>query len=197
MLGGPSAVPLSVSHVWLEVEQAKEVCGGCIGDFIWCDIEETRQDLSRLRYERRLIALAALGSGGEPWRIRFNEDTVERHAGGNIAERLRLGIGEIAGERDQEAKVQRAASLFPTTAKAVHDPAKSGWPPMFIQNHKEIVPGVSGLVSASAMDQDRPLARRGNLKLADEASALRVSRSALMIVVKADFATGDDLRLGE
>ena len=47
------------------------------------------------------------------------------------------------------------------------------------------------------MDQDGPLARGGNLKLADEACSLHVARSALVIVVEADFAAGDDFRLGQ
>ncbi len=47
------------------------------------------------------------------------------------------------------------------------------------------------------MDQDRPLARRGNLKLVDEASSLYIVRSAIVIVIEADFAAGDDFRLGE
>ena len=47
------------------------------------------------------------------------------------------------------------------------------------------------------MDEDGPFARRGNLELADEARALHVVRGALVIVVEADFAAGDDFRLGQ
>ncbi len=147
--------------------------------------------------KRGLIALAATGCGCEPRGVRFHEDAVERHAGGNIAKRLRLGIGEIAGKRNQEAKVQRAASLVPATAKAVHDSAKSSWPPMFLQNLEKIVPCVGGLVRSAAMDQDGPLARFGDLKLADETIPLLVARSTFVIVVESDFAAGDHFRLGQ
>ena len=47
------------------------------------------------------------------------------------------------------------------------------------------------------MDEDGPLARGGNLKLADETGALHVVRGALVIVVEADFAAGYDFRLGQ
>ena len=47
------------------------------------------------------------------------------------------------------------------------------------------------------MDENGPLAHRGNLKLADETRALHVVRGALVIVVEADFAAGYDFRLGQ
>jgi hypothetical protein len=47
------------------------------------------------------------------------------------------------------------------------------------------------------MDEDGPLARRGNLELADQALALHVVRRALVVVVEADLAAGNHLRLGQ
>ncbi len=47
------------------------------------------------------------------------------------------------------------------------------------------------------MDEDGPFARSGNLELANEPRPLHVARGALVIVVEADFAAGDDFRLGQ
>ncbi len=47
------------------------------------------------------------------------------------------------------------------------------------------------------MDEDGALARGGDFKLADEACALDVVRRALVVVVEADLAAGDDFGLGE
>ena len=47
------------------------------------------------------------------------------------------------------------------------------------------------------MDQDRPLAGCRDFQLAEEAFALHFVRSALVVVVEANFAAGDDFRLGE
>jgi hypothetical protein len=47
------------------------------------------------------------------------------------------------------------------------------------------------------MDQDRPLASSGYLQLEDEAFPLHRVRSAFVIVVEADFAAGNHLRLGQ
>ena len=68
---------------------------------------------------------------------------------------------------------------------------------MLLEDEKKIVPGVGGFVGPAAVDEDGPLARGGNLELADEALALHVARRALVVVVEADFAAGDDFGLGE
>ncbi len=47
------------------------------------------------------------------------------------------------------------------------------------------------------MNQDGPLAGGGDFKQADEAFTLDIMRRALVIVIETDFATGDDLWLGE
>ena len=48
-----------------------------------------------------------------------------------------------------------------------------------------------------AMDEDGPLAGGGDFELADEALALDAVRRAFVVVVEADFAAGDDFRLGQ
>ncbi len=47
------------------------------------------------------------------------------------------------------------------------------------------------------MDQDRPLARRGNLQLLDQALTLHRVRCALVIIVEPNLSAGNHLRLGQ
>ena len=93
-----------------------------------------------------LVALAAIGGGREPGRVGFDQDAVERQAGGHVAQGLRLGVGEVAGKGDEEAEVERAPRLLPPAAEAVHDAAQAGVAPVVVQNQEEIVPGVGGSV---------------------------------------------------
>ncbi len=68
---------------------------------------------------------------------------------------------------------------------------------MFLQNQKQVVPGVGGLVCAAAVNEDGPLTRSGDLQLADQPGTLHVARRAFVVVVEADFSAGDDLGLGQ
>ena len=54
----------------------------------------------------RLIALAAIGRRSQPGRVGFNQNAVQGQPRGHIAQRLRLGIGQIAGKGDEETQVE-------------------------------------------------------------------------------------------
>ena len=133
----------------------------------------------------------------EPGGVGFDQDAVERHAGRHVAQGLRLGIGKIAGKRDQKTKIERALRLLPTPAETVHYAAKAGGRPVFFEHFEKIVPGVGCAIFRPAMDEDRPLARGGDLELADKPFALNGMGRALVVIVQADLAAGDDFRFGE
>ena len=76
-------------------------------------------------------------------------------------------------------------------------PPRPVLPPMRLQNLEKIVPGVGRPVFRPAMDQDGPLARGGDFELANQPFALHLMRRALVVVVEADLAAGDHLRLGQ
>ena len=157
----------------------------------------SRQDAGGADDPGRLIALAAIGRRGQPGGIGLDQNGVEGQAGGHVAQGLGLGIGEIAGERDQKTEVERAAGLLPSAAEAVHDAAQAVGAPVDLEDFKEVVPGVGGLVCAPAMDEDGALAGGGNFELADQARALDRMGRAFVVVVEADFAAGDDLGLDQ
>jgi hypothetical protein len=87
--------------------------------------------------------------------------------------------------------------LFIAAAEAVHHAAQTSRPPMRFQNLEEVVPCVSRPILWPAMDENGPLARGGYFKLANQSFALHRVRRALVVVVQADLAAGNDLRLSQ
>ena len=116
-----------------------------------------RQCLSRLRHKCRLIALAPERSWSEPGRVSLHQYAIEGDACSDIAQGLRLGVGEVAGERDEKAEIERAPRLLPTPAETMHYAAKAGRCPVFFQHLKKVVPGVCRAIFWPAMNQDRRL----------------------------------------
>ena len=116
---------LSVSHVWPDGKQPKEVSvvAAAISSLVtlsnparvWAVWTTKAGSLRWPRWGAGASQGASVSTRSHPAATR-----------GHIAERLRLGIGEIAGKRDQESEVERAARLLPSAAEAVHDAAQSG-----------------------------------------------------------------------
>ncbi len=179
------------------MKQSAEVFRGGIGDLLRGDGEEAGEGLGGTGDEGRFVAFAAVGCGGEPGGIGLDKDAVEGELRGDVAQGLGLGVGEVAGEGDEKAAVERAAGLFIARAEAMHDAAEAGVAPVGIKGQEKMVPGVGAFVGAAAVDGNRALAGGGYFKQTDEAGALDVVGCALMVVVEADLATGDDFRLGE
>jgi hypothetical protein len=69
---------------------------------------------------------------------------------------------------------------------------------MLLEDEKKIVPGVGGFICAPAVDEDGPLASAAAISSwRMRPITLHVAGRALVVVVEADFAAGDDFRLGE
>src|ERR1700733_9863397 len=173
-----------------QLKQPVEVSSRRSGDLFGLPAHGLGQHLRRPHHKGGLVAHAAIGSGREPGSISFDKDSIERHLGRHIAKILRLGISEIAGERNKKTHVERPPRLLPTGPEAVHDAAQGSSCPMLLENQEEIVPRVGGFVCAAAMDQDGPLARGGNLELADQSLVLHPVRRAFVIVIEPDLAAG-------
>jgi len=69
--------------------------------------------------------------------------------------------------------------------------------PIRIEGQEQVIPGVCGSVFWAAMDQDGTLAGGRNFKLTNQTCPLNVVWCAFVVVVEADFATGNHFRLGE
>src|ERR1700691_108670 len=188
---------LSVSHVSPKTKQPAEVFRGGGGDFLVGNLQQTGQGMGGAGHKGGFVALAAVGSGSQPGSVGLDQNPIQWDSGGNLAQGLGFGIGEIAGKRDEEAQGERAAALLPSATKAVHHAAQAGRPPVGFKDFEEIVPGVAGFVGSAAVDEYGALAGGSYFELPDETRTLDQVRSALVVVVEADFAAGNDFRLGE
>ena len=61
--------------------------------------------------------------------IGLNEHAVERHDGGRVANVLRLGIGDVAGEGNDETQIERGLGVLDRAGEAVQDAARVRWKP--------------------------------------------------------------------
>src|SRR5262249_44220581 len=76
-----------------------------------------RQERRRVGDERRLVALAALGNGGQVGAVRLNEQAVGRHLLRHVAQRLGVLVRHHAGEGDVHGTPSVPAA-FTTSTKA-------------------------------------------------------------------------------
>jgi len=88
-------MPLSVSHVWVKLKKPIEVFRGSGGDFGLGNVEQLGQCAGRLDDKSRFVTLAALRCRREPGRVGFDEYSIQRHARGYVAQRLRLGVSQV------------------------------------------------------------------------------------------------------
>src|SRR5271170_1998235 len=93
----------------------------------------------------RFVALAAVGHRREERRVGFDEHAIERDLRENVADGLRFGEGDIAGEGDQEAEIHGAAGVGPLAGEAVQDAAERGGRPLRFEHCERVVPGVGGV----------------------------------------------------
>ena len=78
---------------------------------------------------------------------------------GGIADGLRLGKSDVAGEGDEEAEVDGAARVLDGAGEAVQDATEASLTPMAIQQVERVVPcgGIAGAgaLRGAAVDDDR------------------------------------------
>ena len=142
-----------------------------------------------------LIAFAPVGDGSEVGTIGFEKEAVERDHGGSVLNVGGLGVGEVSGEGEDEAEIERGASLGEVSGEAVHDAAEAGCGPLLVEDGEKIVPGVGAVLAGAAVDEDGKLDRGSQCELLAEDLLLRVAWGMVVVVVEADFADGDDARM--
>lgn len=80
-----------------------EVFGGQGGEFQGGDAAEGCEGGCGVGDQGGLVALAAVGDGGEKGAVGLDQNAVRRGCESGIADGLRLWVGEIAGEGEVEA----------------------------------------------------------------------------------------------
>ena len=130
-----------------------EVGGGEGGDVFERDAAQRGQALGGVDDQRGLVLLSAVRDGGEEWRVRLDQDAVGGRKGRNLAQAGGPGVGQVAGEREIEAEVERTPRLLDSAGEAVQD---SGWNRAAILR----VP-----VRVQQLQQTPPMRRRGRISL--------------------------------
>ena len=184
-------------------------CGEC-GDLFRGNSAQPSEALRGVDHQGRLVLPAAVRNGREERRIGFDQNAVggSRHC--NLAQADGLGIGEVAGEGEIEAEVERVAGLLDGSGEAVQDTGGDSVPrlgvPVGLDQFQHVFPGIGcgelffgfgrGQLRGPAMDQDGLARCCGHLHLGDEGGALHSDWRVLdVVVVEADLANGNDVRV--
>src|ERR1700720_402657 len=116
-------------------------------------------------YKYWLVAFAAMRHRRQKWRVGFDEQAFQWHFLGSIADRLRFGKCQVAGERDHEAQIKGAFRVWPGACEAVQNSSQSAGFPMSFQKSEAILPGVVAARGWPAVHYDRQFGRSRQLHL--------------------------------
>ncbi len=141
------------------------------------------------------VAFAAVGDGGEVGTVGFEEEAVEGDEGCGVPDVLRLGVAEVSGEGEDEAKIERGLGLGEVSGEAMHDSGEAGGSPVLAEDGEEVIPGIGAVLAGAAVDEDGKFDGGGELELLAEDALLHLSRRVVVMVVESDFSDGDDLRV--
>src|SRR5579884_2175045 len=141
-------------------------------------------------HERGLVAPAAVRHGREVRRIGLDEEALGGHEAHRRAQRLGVLERHDARHRDGEAQVEVAARVGGVAGEAVDD-AAHGVRALGAQQLRRLG------VRLADVDDEGPAVRAGERHVAGESRALCRARRAVIVVVEAGLADGDDAGCGE
>ena len=78
--------------------------------------------------------------------VGLDEHAIERHHGGCVADVLRFGIGDVAGERNHEAEIERRPRVLDRPGEAMQYAAQAAGRPVFANQAQQVVPGILAVV---------------------------------------------------
>src|SRR5690349_4971245 len=111
-------------------------------EFFQTDAAKLGQECGSIRYVGRFVTLAAKWNRREKRRVGFHQDPIGWRVLGDFANGLCRRIGEVPGEGDVEAHIERAASLVEITGEAVHDASEACGLPVVGDGCQEVLPGL-------------------------------------------------------
>ena len=126
-----------------------------------------------------------MGLRGEVRRVCFNQNVRKGQSFRYVADGLGFGIGDVAGEGDEEAHVEAFLGVIESAGEAVEDAAEADRFPSVGEDAEAIVPGVA------AVDDDGEIRGLSEFHLLAEDCFLDVAGGMVVEIVEADFAPGD------
>ncbi|OGQ21155.1 MAG: hypothetical protein A2138_18575 [Deltaproteobacteria bacterium RBG_16_71_12] len=142
-----------------------------------------------MHHERRLVALAALGHGRQVGRVGLDQQGLQRHEARDLGQVAGVLERDDAGQRHQEAEVERSARLRDRPRETVKDTAAVA-PALVEQDAHGIVEGV-GAVGGPDVQHQWLLRSVRDGDLAHEHLPLHVARRVVVVVVEPALADGD------
>src|SRR5690606_8140217 len=124
--------------------------------------------------------------GSQVWRIRFDQQPLQRQPLCHLAQRIRIAERDDAGQRDIEAEIQASTGGIPVLGEAVDD-ATYLCGALLSQNAYCI------LGRAAAMYDQRLAELARGADMATESLALPLQIALVVVVVQTRFADGDEL----
>src|SRR5208282_2442594 len=188
---------------WRESKTLVEIPRGLRADLFCGHVAQFADLTGYLPDKRRLVALAAMRNRGQVGRVGFDQHAVERNHLRRVADRLRLGKGDIAGKRNHETQIERPPRMLDASREAVQNAAQSDRSPvfagpmfsapMFGDHAQAVVPCVLAIAGGTAMNDDGQLRRSCQLHLLPEDRLLYFTRRVIVEIVEADLSPGDYL----
>ena len=176
-----------------EAEEAVEILGGARADLFGGQVAELADLAGDFGNKRGFVTLAAMRDGREVGRVGLDQHAVEGDDLRGVANGLRLGKRDVAGEGNHEAEIECAARMIDAAGEAVEDAAERAGTPVRGDHLEAVVPGVFAVVGGAAVDDDRQLRSFCQLHLLQENRFLRFTGRVVVKIVEADFSPGNDL----
>ena len=152
-------------------EKAAEVFRGLLAHRFRRETAQFADLAGGFKHERRFVSLATMRNGRKIWRVGFNQHAVKGYHLCRIADILRFGERDVAGEGNQEAKVKSSAGMLDAAGEAMQDAAQAACSPGFrrsifrspmLRDHcQAVIPGVFAVVGRAAVNDDWQLRRFG------------------------------------
>ena len=148
--------------------------------------------------QRRLIPLTPMRNRSQEWSVGFNQNAIGRSKSSGLANRNRLGIGQVPRKRKVKAQIKRAPRLFNASRETVHDARKPRRPPMLRNKVEGVLPRIrsaelclclrSSKLRCPAMNDDGLPGLSGDIHLRSKGQLLRRNiRIFKVVIVKPDL----------
>lgn len=136
-------------------------------------------------YASGLVALASMSGIGLIWRVAFQQQVFQRHAGYDPTKSLGAIIGNRAADAEMEADLPQVLGLLLATREAVNHATKTT---MSAHRESDLLDRVAG------MNDDGKVLFPGQLELSNEIVPLRIRVQVRVVKVQANLSDSNGSR---
>jgi len=167
------------------MEETPKICSRGGGEFFRRQVSHIRKRPRYFRDIGGLISFAAVRLRSEEGRVGFDQDAVKREFFGDVADVLSLRISGVAGEGNQEARIESAAGFLNRAGETMQDAADSCGPPHLFDEREAIGPGVA------TVNDDGEFGVASERHLVTEYLVLDVAWRVIVEIIQSNFTPRD------